>query len=55
MTQKNKKIFVNGVSNKGPKRIYITKETDIYHIDDLCSLDILDLRDYGPENNRGYI
>ena len=28
--------------------------TDVYHIDDIWSLDILDLKDYGPENNRGY-
>ena len=26
----------------------------MYYIDDIWSLDILDLKDYGPENNRGY-
>ena len=26
----------------------------MYYIDELWSLDILDLKDYGPENNRGY-
>ena len=31
-----------------------TNKTDVYHIDDIWSLDILDLKDYGPENNRGY-
>ena len=30
-----------------------TKQTFNY-IDDVWSLDILDLNDYGPENNRGY-
>ena len=40
MTQKNIKLFIN--------------ETDVYHIDDIWSLDILDLKDYGPENNKGY-
>ena len=29
-------------------------KTDVYYIDDTWSLDILDLKDYGPENNRGY-
>ena len=33
---------------------YPTKKTDVYHIDDTWSLDILDLKDCGPENNRGY-
>ena len=27
---------------------------DVYQIDDIWSLDILDLKDYGPENARGY-
>ena len=35
------------------KRI-ITNKTDVHYIDDIWSLDILDLKDYGPENNRGY-
>ena len=26
--------------------------TDVYHIDEIWSLDILDLKEYGPENNR---
>ena len=26
----------------------------VYYIDDIWSLDILDLKDYGPKNNRGY-
>ena len=54
MTQKNIKIFVNEIYSKGPKRNYATNKTDVYHIDDTWSLDILDLKDYGPENNRGY-
>ena len=33
---------------------YATNKTDVYYIDDIWSLDILDLKDYGPENNRGY-
>ena len=54
MTQKNIKIFINEIYSKPPKRNYITNKTNVYHIDDIWSPDILDLKDYGPENNRGY-
>ena len=54
MTQKNIKIFINEIYSKPPKENYVKNKTDIYHIDDIWSLDILDLKDYGPENNRGY-
>ena len=54
MIQKNIKIFINGIYSKAPKKYYATNKTDVYFIDDIWSLDILDLKDYGPENNRGY-
>ena len=54
MTQKSIKIFINEIYSKPPRRYYATNKTDVYHIDDSWSLDILDLKDYGPENNRGY-
>ena len=54
MTQKNIKIFINEIYSKPPKRNYNTNKTDVYHIDDIWSLDILDLKDYGLKNNRGY-
>ena len=54
MTQKNIKIFINEIYSKPPKKNYVTNKTDVYHIDDIWSLDILDLKDYGPENNRGF-
>ena len=54
MTQKNIKIFINEIYSKPPKKNYITNKTDVYYIDDVWSLDILDLKDYGPKNNRGY-
>ena len=54
MTQKNIKIFINEIYSKPPKKNYITNKTDVYHIDKIWSLDILDLKDYGPENNRNY-
>ena len=54
MTQKNIKIFINEIYSKPPKKNYITNKTDLYYIDDIWSLDILDLKDYGTGNNKGY-
>ena len=54
MTQKSIKIFLNEIFSKPPKKNYATNKTDICHIDEIWSLDILDLKDYGPKNNRGY-
>ena len=54
MSQNNIKIFLNEIYSKPPKRYYATNKTNVYHIDDIWSLDILDLKDYGSENNRGY-
>ena len=54
MSQKNIKLFINEIYSKPPKKNYVTNKTDVYHIDDIWSLDILDLKDYGPKNNRGY-
>ena len=53
MTQKNIKTFINEIYSKPPKRNYVTNKTDVYQIDDIWSLDILDLKGYGPEDNRG--
>ena len=53
MTQKNIKIFINEIYSKPPKRNYATNKTDVYFIDDIWSLDVLDIKDYGTENNRG--
>ena len=54
MAQKSIKIFINEISSKPLKKKSATNKTDVYHIDEIWSLDILDLKDYGPENNRGY-
>ena len=54
MTQKNIEIFINENYSKAPKKNFNTNNADVYYIDDIWSLDILDLKDYGPENNRGY-
>ena len=54
MTQKSIEIFKNELCSKTPKKSYPTNKTDVYHIDDIWSLDILDLKVYHPKNNRGY-
>ena len=54
MTQKNINIFINEIYSKPPKKNYATNKTDVYHIDDIWSLDILDLKDYGPEKIKSY-
>ena len=54
MSQKSIKIFINEIYSKPPKRIYATNKTDVCFIDEIWSLDILDLKDYGSENNRGH-
>ena len=54
MTQKKLKFFINEIYSKPPKKSYPTYKTDVNHIDDIWSLDILDLKDYDPKNNRGY-
>ena len=54
MTQKIFKIFINEIYSKPPKKKCATSKTDVYHIDDIWPLDILDLKDYGLKNNRGY-
>ena len=54
MTQKNIKLFIGKNYSKPPKKNYATNKTNVYHIDDTWSFDILDLTDYAPENNRGY-
>ena len=46
--------FIDEIYSKPPKKIYVTNKINIYHIDDTWSIDLLDLNDYGPKNNRGY-
>ena len=54
MTQKSIKIFKNEIYSKPPKQNYATEKTNVFHVDDIWSFDIIDLKDYGLENNRGY-
>ena len=53
MTQKLIKIFINENYSKPPRKSYPTNKTDVYHIDDVWSLDRIDHNHYGHENNRG--
>ena len=53
MTQKNIELFIIEISSKQPKKKYATNKTDVYCIDDIWSLDISDLKDYGPKNIGG--
>ena len=47
-------VFLTESYSKPPKKNYPTNKTDVNLIDNFWSLDILDLKDYGPENTRGY-
>ena len=49
MMQKTIRIIINEIYSKPPKMNYATNKTDVYHTDDIWSLDIKDLIDYGPE------
>ena len=52
MTQKNIKLFINEVCSKPLKKNYAPNKTDVYHIHDNWRMGILDLKDYGPGNNK---
>ena len=53
-SKKNIKIFTDEIYSRAAKKKYNTNQTDVCHVDDIWSSDILDLKDYGPENNGGY-
>ena len=46
MTQKTIKVVINEIYSKPFKKNYPTNKTDVFHIDDNWSFDILDLRYY---------
>ena len=54
MIQKSVKGFVDEIYSKLPKKEYAINKADVYQIDDICSSDILNLKDYGAENNGGH-
>ena len=54
MTQKTILKNYKRITFQRTKKSYATNKTDVYRIDDVWSLVILDLKDYGLEKNRGY-
>ena len=54
MIPKTIKNFIDEIYSKPPKKNYSRNKTDVYHIDDIWSLDNSDLKDYGPQNIKGY-
>ena len=46
-------MFIDENCSRPPKNNYSSNKTAVYHFDDIWSLDLFDLGDYGPENNRG--
>ena len=54
MTQNTVKNFVDEIYSKRSKRNCATNKFDVYHIDDIWSLDVLDLEGYGIGNNKKY-
>ena len=54
MTQKSFRTFKDEIYLKAPEKNYVINKTDVCHIDDNWSSDLLDLKDYGPQDNRGY-
>ena len=51
---KQSKLLLMEFIGNGPKKVMSQKRTDNYFIDNTWRLDILDLKDYGSENKRGY-
>ena len=45
MSQKTINSFIIEFFSKGPKKSYPTNDSDVYHINDIWSLDFLDLED----------
>ena len=51
---RNNTLFVKELYAKPPMKNYATNKTDLYHINDVLRMYILDLTDYGLHENRGY-
>ena len=51
MTQETKKFLISEKYSKPQKKLCHNK-TDVYHTDDIWYLDILEIKGYGPENNK---
>ena len=53
MTQRTIGVLLNENHSKLHKKNNSTNKTDVIQIDDTWSLEVFDLEDYRPENNRG--
>ena len=54
MTQRTINFSIDEIYSKPTEKFYVTNKTNVYHIDEIWSLGILDEKDNGTENNRGY-
>ena len=54
MIKKTLKILLDEICSTWRKQNYITRKNDVFYVDNTWSVDIIDLKDYGPEKNRGY-
>ena len=52
MTQKTIKIFIDEICSEPPKKKNSSKRTDVIYIGDIWSLDIFNIKNYDPGNNR---
>ena len=50
----NINTFVNEIYSRPPHKNFDKKKTKFKSIDITCSSDLLDMKDYGPKNNRRY-
>ena len=48
------KIFINELYNTPPKKNYETNKIVYNHIDEIWSIDLVDMIDYKISNNKGY-
>ena len=47
------KIFINEIYFKPPKKNYPTNKIVVKHVDQIWSIDLLDMSDYSIKNNNG--
>ena len=50
----NIKIFINEVYSKPPKKNYETNKVIYNHIDEIRSIDLVDMINYKTSNNKGF-
>ena len=46
--------FINEIYFKAPNKNYLTNKTFVKYINETWSSDLIDMNDYGIENNKGY-